>query len=344
MADTQEAPHPANQPIPPLQGSMQEATDAFLSMMEPEEDIPETEEEQSTEEESEEEEAVEEESESEEEDDESEESEEETEESEEPELYTVKVGGEEFEVTLDELAKGYSRQSDYTKKTQELSEHRKEFDDLTSKYNNELRSIQDERQQYINSLEEIINSTSTRAEEYGNIDWEKLKEEDPIEYFTKRDEINETRQKVIEYRQQQEQAQKLQEEKFQESFREWSAGEVVKLQELIPEFSKPESSQKVRGDLREYATSQSFSPEEIGNLVDSRQIHVLYKAMKYDELQKADVKTKKVKNKPRVVKAGRGAQKGEGTKVKRAKQLKRLKATGHIDDAVQMLEDHIFLE
>ena len=54
MADTQEAPHPANQPIPSLQGSMQEATDAFLSRMEPEEDIPETEEEQSTEEESEE--------------------------------------------------------------------------------------------------------------------------------------------------------------------------------------------------------------------------------------------------------------------------------------------------
>ena len=66
------------------------------------------------------------------------------------------------------------------------------------------------------------------------------------------------------------------------------------MQELIPEFSNPESSQKVRGDLREYATAQSFSPEEIGNLVDSRQIHVLYKAMKYDELQNADVKTKKI--------------------------------------------------
>ena len=56
MADTQEAPHPATQPTQPPQGSMREATDAFLSMMEPEEDIPETEEEQPTEEESEEEE------------------------------------------------------------------------------------------------------------------------------------------------------------------------------------------------------------------------------------------------------------------------------------------------
>jgi hypothetical protein len=71
MADTQQAPHPATQPTPPPPGSMQEATDVFLDMMEPEEDIPEIEEEQSTEEEDDE--SVEEESESDEEDDESEE-------------------------------------------------------------------------------------------------------------------------------------------------------------------------------------------------------------------------------------------------------------------------------
>ena len=37
----------------------------------------------------------------------------------------LKVDGEEITVTMDELKKGYSRQSDYTKKTQELSEQRK---------------------------------------------------------------------------------------------------------------------------------------------------------------------------------------------------------------------------
>jgi len=37
----------------------------------------------------------------------------------------VKVGGQEFEVTLDELRSGYMRQADYTRKTQELAEEKR---------------------------------------------------------------------------------------------------------------------------------------------------------------------------------------------------------------------------
>ena len=57
MADTQEAPQPSGlQPIPALGGSIVEAQEALLSLMEPEEEIPKdeeaapTEEEESTEE------------------------------------------------------------------------------------------------------------------------------------------------------------------------------------------------------------------------------------------------------------------------------------------------------
>ena len=41
------------------------------------------------------------------------------------EAYTVKVDGEEQEVSLEELRDGYQRQSDYTRKTQELASERK---------------------------------------------------------------------------------------------------------------------------------------------------------------------------------------------------------------------------
>ena len=40
-------------------------------------------------------------------------------------LFTVKVNGEEKQVTRDELINGYMRQSDYTKKTTELSEEKR---------------------------------------------------------------------------------------------------------------------------------------------------------------------------------------------------------------------------
>ncbi len=63
-----------------------------------------------------------------------------TEETKEP-SYRVKVGGEEFEVTLDELRNGYQRQSDYTRKSQSLAEQRKTFDA-------NLQAVQAERNQY----------------------------------------------------------------------------------------------------------------------------------------------------------------------------------------------------
>ena len=42
--------------------------------------------------------------------------------------YTVKIDGEEFEVTLDELRNGYQRQADYTRKSQSLAEQRKAYE------------------------------------------------------------------------------------------------------------------------------------------------------------------------------------------------------------------------
>ena len=57
-------------------------------------------------------------------------------------LYAVTVNGEEQTIPLDELLKGYSRQSDYTKKTREVSEQRKEVESLKGQYQSEMAQIQ----------------------------------------------------------------------------------------------------------------------------------------------------------------------------------------------------------
>lgn len=46
--------------------------------------------------------------------------------------YTVRVGGVEEQVALDELLNGYQRQSDYTRKTQELSAERQQLQQVTA--------------------------------------------------------------------------------------------------------------------------------------------------------------------------------------------------------------------
>ena len=143
MADTQSAPHPALQP---QEGSIEEAHEALLGLLEPEKEKPETEEAAPTEEEESTEETQDESLEEEPEEDESEEEEDDEgadeSEAEEEVLYAVNVNGEEHEISLDELLKGYSRQSDYTRKTQELSEQRKSIETNQAQWNAEIQQIQ----------------------------------------------------------------------------------------------------------------------------------------------------------------------------------------------------------
>ena len=67
----------------------------------------------------------------------------EVEESEEPDTnnYIVKVDGEEYEVTLDELKSGYSRQAHYTKSMQSLKEERESFQTEISQYQETLEQL-----------------------------------------------------------------------------------------------------------------------------------------------------------------------------------------------------------
>ena len=192
MADTQTAPQqPAPiQPIPALGGSVTEAQEALLSLMEPEEETPEEEEAQPTEEEEsipeEEDESLEEASEEFEE--EPEEDTESLEEGEEELVYAVNVGGEEHEVTLDELMSGYSRQSDYTKKTQEVAEQRKEMEGYRSKVEAEIAQIQEERAKYVNAINHYVEGMTSSMQQFKDINWEELRQIDPIEYMTKKEE------------------------------------------------------------------------------------------------------------------------------------------------------------
>ena len=85
--------------------------------------------------------------------------------------FTVKVAGEEIEVALDELKNGYSRTSDYTKKSQALAEERKAFEQ-------ERDAVNIERQQYSQLLGQLLMQLTTGGEEPP--DFDRLYEEDPI--------------------------------------------------------------------------------------------------------------------------------------------------------------------
>ena len=346
MADTQTAPQaPAGlQPPQAPDGSIIEAQEALLSLLDPEEEKPQTEEAQPTEEEEsqplEEDESFEEESE-EEVEEESEEESEETEGEEEEELYAVTVNGEEVGVSLDELLSGYSRQSDYTRKTQEIANDRKEMESLQQQYNSEIAQIQQERQQYMDALTNVMQGSMGELEKFANVDWNALRENDPIEYVTTREQYREAQEKIQGLQNEQARAAQTQQAQMQKAQQEMLQVEKGKLIEALPDWGEPEKQKELATNLQSYAKEQGFTADELNSLIDHRSILVLLKAQKYDQLQKSNVKSKKLKNKPKVIRAGTGTNTAKSDKSKRTAQMKRLRGTGHIDDASTLLEDFI---
>ena len=345
MADKQPAPQAHEDQLQP--GSLWEAQAALLKMTEPEGETPETEEATPTEEEESqpvaEDESFEEESE-EEEEPEGEEESEETEGEEEEELYAVTVNGEEVAVSLDELLSGYSRQSDYTRKTQEVANDRKEMEALQQQYNSEVQQIQQERQQYMDALTNIIANQGGELEKFANVDWNTLREEDPIEYVTTREQYREAQEKIQGLQHEQARAAQAQQAENKKAQQEMLQVEKGKLVEALPEWGEPEKQKELATNLQSYAKEQGFTAEELNSLVDHRSILVLLKAQKFDQLQKADVKSKKLKNKPKVIRSGKGESNRNSSKSKRTAQMKRLRQSGHVNDASILFEDFIDLE
>jgi len=91
--------------------------------------------------------------------------------------YRVKVDNEELEVDLDELIKGYSRTSDYTKKTQSLAEQRKQVEAERTKIE-EAAKLRDTYSQRLQVIEQML---SAQPEE----DLTALKDSDPVGYAIK---------------------------------------------------------------------------------------------------------------------------------------------------------------
>ena len=337
MAEKQEAPQAHEEQTQP--GSLWEAQEALLKMTEPEGETPETEEAEPAEEEEsqpvEEDESLEEESEESEED--SEETDNRAEEGE--DLYAVTINGEEHTIPLDELLKGYSRHSDYTRKTQELSEQRRGMEQYHNQWNAEIQQIQAERQQYVNALQNVVENSMGALDQFATVDWESLKNENPLEYITKRDEFRETQERVRQVQFQQQQTHQAYQQESQRNHKRVLQEEHGKLVNALPEWKDAESRQKLGSEIKAYAISQGYSPEEIKSLVDHRSLLVLNKAMKFDKASSPDVVQKKVKNKPRVIRAGSPRTKADAGKQKRTTKMKRLRSSGHVDDAASILED-----
>lgn len=93
------------------------------------------------------------------------------------ETFTVTVNGEEIEVTRDELLAGYSRQSDYTRKTQELAAERQRLEGLEQL----AQALQTDPKVALETLAEQLGVDLVGNQSFDSVDTDDLDDLDPLE-------------------------------------------------------------------------------------------------------------------------------------------------------------------
>lgn len=221
------------------------------------------------------------------------------------------IGGQEEEVTLEELQEGYMKSSDYTRKTSELAETRKNLETEREK----VKGLQGLQQQYVEQLAVIEQALS---QPFSDDQLAKIKEEDGFEAYMEAKDQNDGFAKKMN-------AIKAEKEKtIGQMTEEQSREQVTKLEHeksqlasAAPELAKKEGAAK----LSKYLLGLGFSDEQIKHTADHRLLVIADKARKYDEL----LKKGKGKPKPKKHKVFKRKASQDNKVVVQSKQLREVK-------------------
>ena len=307
-------------------GTISEATNAFLGLMgsdeAPEEGqaeaAPEEQEEQGNDEQPEEQ---------------ADDSSEESESDQDEQRYNVKVGGEDKELTLTELKSLAQQGADYTKKTQGLAEQRKVVE-AEQRAIDEAKYMRDAYAERLQAMEQLLNAQQPQE------DLASLKENDPIGYAVRVAEMSQNKEQLLAIQAERYRIAEQQQAEQQQGLQQYLSQQAATLSQSLPEYSDPVKGEALRSDLRTFAKNLGFSDQELSQVRDSRHVMALYKAMQYDKLQQSKPQlNKRVSEAPRTIKSGNSNTSVNTDQGKRA--MAQLQKTGRVRDAATAFENFI---
>jgi len=253
------------------------------------------------------------------------------------ELYKVVVDGQEQEVNLEELTKGYSRQSDYTRKTEKLSQDRKSVEELKNEYTRQSEEAKIKRDQYEKQLQVL--SQQLRSSE-PKVDLDNLYENDPAEYVRIKAEQDRRKELLEKSNQEQERIQFEKQDEQNKKYNAYLENQRQLLTQKLPIYADKEKGADFVKNLTNYAKEIGYTDQEINMLVDHRSVIMLANAYRYDKLKKANLKNKKVTKVSKVVSSSSPKIQDDSDVAKRMKSKKaNLKKTGKVNDAVSVLRE-----
>jgi uncharacterized protein YeeX (DUF496 family) len=252
-------------------------------------------------------------------------------------LVTVKIDGKTVQLPLDEVAKGYQRQADYSRKTAELAEQRRAHEEAVAKFGNESQAVSEERGQYAHLLKLLANRLQELEPAEPN--WQELYAQDKQEYLIQRDQWNAYQEQKRIVAAEQERVAGLQHGEMTKKVQKMLADGRKRLLEYEPRWADEKVRSAELADLRKYAKENlGYTEEELANALDPRSVIAAHKAMKLDAIMaKAKNLKPTVKGRPKVLEAGAAArQPVPANNLTRAK--KRQAATGSQADTAAVFE------
>jgi phosphoribosylpyrophosphate synthetase len=254
-----------------------------------------------------------------------------------PDLYKVIIDGEEVEVSLDELQKGYSRQSDYTRKTQQLAQQRKEAEALQHDYA--------QRVQQLNQFAQQIQQQPDIPEPQWTADpraWERLRHEDPVQFVLEKDAARDRQLARQQRAQQMQYLQSEQQQLQQQQFAQHLDGQRQQLNELIPAWSDKETAKAEKAELRKWASdAYGLTEQDLSQAYDARLVKILYDAWsanKTTSQAKQQLKKPQESTVKTAPKMGRNFTPTDEGASRLKKSMQRLQKSGKNQDAVAVFD------
>lgn len=236
---------------------------------------------------------------------------------------TIKINGQESDVTLTELKNGYQRDADYRQKTMELAETRKQLEANQQAQYTQL-------QQQANLAAAVMAEAKTAlAGERAEID--KLQATDPQRWLVEVQKHQDKTNRLNQIQQQAAQAWQAQLENRDAATQQQREALMLREQQAlasaIPDFNQERATQ-----IGEYLQGIGFQSDEIANQLDHRWLVLADKARQFDGAVKtADPAAKRVRKLPKTQKPTKKAI--TTTRSNFEKASRRLKRTGDVRDA-----------
>lgn len=241
-------------------------------------------------------------------------------------LHTVKINGKEENWTLDQLKQSAAGQGYINQRMQEVAK-------LEKAYKEQTAALAQQQQQQLEFFQKAQQTGFTEPTPPSK----QLFNDDPIAFMEAKIAYDEAKAEHDTKVQQFQQMQKQQEQQQQQQLQAFTQQQTQLLAEKLPDIADPQKGEVIKKGLMEVGEHYGFSQQELESVRDHRYILAMYDAMRFRKLLQKRGKATSKKQSIAPVKAGAKKTPNVGKAKARKQKQDRLRKTGSIDDAVDLI-------